>query len=112
MGHTLGVKMLAEGVEILEQLNLVHDMGVDEAQGYVFAKPVSARKFLEMLKTWGNESSVLKMCGARTQPIIAFCGKSRYVHFPAYFYCILQKMNPPDMIMWHCLILYPCLELR
>ncbi|TCJ85276.1 bifunctional diguanylate cyclase/phosphodiesterase [Cocleimonas flava] len=44
----LGVKSVVEGVETLEQLNLVRSLGADSVQGYLFSKPVrvvAASKF-------------------------------------------------------------------
>ncbi|MGM0520026.1 MAG: EAL domain-containing protein [Campylobacterota bacterium] len=34
-----GIKLLAEGVETIEELNKVRELGADYAQGYYFAKP-------------------------------------------------------------------------
>ena len=39
MGHTLGLKVLAEGVETAEQLELLRKAGCDEIQGYYFSRP-------------------------------------------------------------------------
>jgi EAL domain-containing protein (putative c-di-GMP-specific phosphodiesterase class I) len=39
IGHTMNIKTIAEFVETKEVLKLVHDIGVDYAQGYVVAKP-------------------------------------------------------------------------
>lgn len=37
--------VIAEGVETLEQTNLLHELGCDAAQGYFFSKPIPPRKF-------------------------------------------------------------------
>lgn len=50
MGHSLGIKIVAEGVETPEQLDIITQYGVDEAQGYYFSKPVPAEEFVKMLK--------------------------------------------------------------
>ena len=42
MGHALGMEVVAEGVETEEQLALIIKLGCDEAQGYLFAKPMPA----------------------------------------------------------------------
>jgi EAL domain-containing protein (putative c-di-GMP-specific phosphodiesterase class I) len=42
LGHALGMKVLAEGVENDEQRVLLRLAGCDEMQGYLFAKPGSA----------------------------------------------------------------------
>src|SRR5712664_4181855 len=42
MGHALGMRVLAEGVETTEQLQILRAQGCDEGQGYLFARPASA----------------------------------------------------------------------
>jgi len=49
MAHSLGLKVVAEGVETKEQLALLAAQGCDIAQGYLFSKPVSAKKIDEMI---------------------------------------------------------------
>ena len=38
VGHTRGLKIIAEGVETLDQLNVVKSLGVDSCQGWLWAK--------------------------------------------------------------------------
>ena len=42
LGHTLGLKVVAEGVEEAGQAALLNDAGCDELQGYLFARPMLA----------------------------------------------------------------------
>lgn len=42
MAHTLGMKTIAEGVELEEQFILLKEIGCEIAQGYLFSKPISA----------------------------------------------------------------------
>ncbi len=42
MAHTLGLKVVAEGVETQEQCDLLATAGCDYGQGYLFARPVPA----------------------------------------------------------------------
>jgi PAS domain S-box-containing protein len=44
MGHGLGMKIIAEGIENKEQADILSAMGCDYAQGYYFGKPVPAKK--------------------------------------------------------------------
>jgi diguanylate cyclase (GGDEF)-like protein len=46
LAHALGLRVVAEGVENERQQQLLTDMGCDEMQGYLFAKPMSARALL------------------------------------------------------------------
>ena len=45
MAHKLGKKVIAEGIETQEQLDLLIAAGCDYGQGYLFSKPVPADKF-------------------------------------------------------------------
>lgn len=49
MGHTLGFKVLAEGVETEQQLDFLRKQGCDSYQGYLKSKPLPATDFAELL---------------------------------------------------------------
>ncbi len=49
MGRLLGLKVVAEGVEEQEQLELIRDFGCDEYQGYFFSRPIPADQFYKLL---------------------------------------------------------------
>jgi diguanylate cyclase (GGDEF)-like protein len=42
MGHSLGLQVTAEGVELLGQLHALAKLGCDEYQGYLFSRPLPA----------------------------------------------------------------------
>jgi diguanylate cyclase (GGDEF)-like protein/PAS domain S-box-containing protein len=42
LGHALGLRVLAEGVETVPQLEFLKSHGCDECQGYLFARPAPA----------------------------------------------------------------------
>ncbi|MDH3459430.1 MAG: bifunctional diguanylate cyclase/phosphodiesterase [Burkholderiaceae bacterium] len=46
LAHTIGLKVVAEGVENEKQREILLQLGCDEFQGYLFAKPMSARALL------------------------------------------------------------------
>jgi len=58
MAHTLGVEVVAEGVEYEEQFNLLKALGCDYVQGYLFSKPLEPDAFLDFVekKTSLNKS--------------------------------------------------------
>lgn len=45
MGHSLGLKVLAEGIETPNQLDILKSLECDEGQGFLFSKPLPADKF-------------------------------------------------------------------
>lgn len=45
MGHSLGLKVLAEGIETREQLEILRELGCDEGQGFFLGRPVRAEEF-------------------------------------------------------------------
>ncbi len=49
MAHKLGKKVVAEGIETQEQLDLLKAAGCDFGQGYLFSKPVPASEFEAMV---------------------------------------------------------------
>jgi PAS domain S-box-containing protein/diguanylate cyclase (GGDEF)-like protein len=46
LGHSLGMKVIAEGVETADQAKAVIELGCDEIQGFFFSKPLPAGEFL------------------------------------------------------------------
>lgn len=50
MGHSLGLKIVAEGVETKEHFELLKKYGCDECQGYYFSPPVPAADFEKILR--------------------------------------------------------------
>lgn len=49
MAHKLGLKVIAEGVETIEQYQILLDMDCDYAQGYLISKPVPIDSFEKLL---------------------------------------------------------------
>ena len=50
MAHSMRMWVTAEGVESLEQLELLRSLNCDEMQGYFISRPVPAEEFEELLR--------------------------------------------------------------
>ena len=54
LGHSLNLKVVAEGVETEEQKKLLRLLKCDEMQGYLFSKPLPSGEMEAMLRKTGN----------------------------------------------------------
>jgi diguanylate cyclase (GGDEF)-like protein len=54
MGHALGLRVIAEGVEDEAHLTLLQKQGCDEIQGYLVGRPVPADRFVDHLSRKGS----------------------------------------------------------
>ena len=52
LGHSFGLKVVAEGVETEEGLSLAKELGCDLLQGYYLAKPMDSSHFGEILNQY------------------------------------------------------------
>ncbi|HRK23602.1 MAG TPA: EAL domain-containing protein [Beijerinckiaceae bacterium] len=54
LGENLGMKTLAEGVEEEEHLTILRELGCQEAQGYLFSRPVPNPEALKLIETFNG----------------------------------------------------------
>jgi EAL domain-containing protein (putative c-di-GMP-specific phosphodiesterase class I) len=57
IGHNLGLDVVAEGVETVETLQALVELGGDLAQGYYFSQPLPADQIPEWLSTHAPQSN-------------------------------------------------------
>ena len=50
LGKTMNLKVIAEGIEEIEQQERLVELGCDEVQGFYYAKPMPEKEFLEFLR--------------------------------------------------------------
>lgn len=52
LGKNMNMTIIAEGVEELEEGQILRSLGCNSAQGYFFAKPLPEKDVIELLKNW------------------------------------------------------------
>lgn len=52
MARGLGMKIIAEGIESVEQIDFLRKIGCDVIQGYVYSKPLPVEDFIEYVKNY------------------------------------------------------------
>jgi len=52
MGHSLGLNVIAEGVESEQQLSYLREQGCDEIQGFWLSPPLDAHRCLAFIRSW------------------------------------------------------------
>ena len=58
LGHRLGARVVGEGVETAEELEFLRRAGCDEAQGYLFSKPLAPDDFAAWLRVHNGRESL------------------------------------------------------
>jgi diguanylate cyclase (GGDEF)-like protein len=56
LGHNLGLKVVAEGIENQVVWDLLRKMGCDSGQGYYMSKPMPASDFVSWINLWDSSS--------------------------------------------------------
>lgn len=56
LGHTLGLEVVAEGVESEFALDYIRAHGCQQAQGYIFSKPILGEAFIAWCRHWQTQT--------------------------------------------------------
>jgi EAL domain-containing protein (putative c-di-GMP-specific phosphodiesterase class I) len=71
LGHNLGLRVVAEGVETVEAKEMLSEFDCDEAQGYYFSRPVSAAditRFVRKAKTTSAKHGLIMNVSSAQPP--------------------------------------------
>jgi diguanylate cyclase (GGDEF)-like protein len=60
LGHSLGLKVVAEGVEHRDQLKFLRDEGCDHAQGYFLARPLNVKDCESYLEQANDKARAMR----------------------------------------------------
>ena len=55
MIHGMGLKIVSEGIETVEQFAHMRELGISYIQGYYFSKPISRQDFVEFINIHNKE---------------------------------------------------------
>jgi EAL domain-containing protein (putative c-di-GMP-specific phosphodiesterase class I) len=55
LAHSLQLNVVAEGVETEEQSNIVRSLGCDQAQGYLYGRPIPGAQFSAQFLSWKSD---------------------------------------------------------
>lgn len=58
MAHSLGLKVVAEGIETREQLDFLVQSNCDEVQGFFISRPIPALQMLELLRSFSYQNLI------------------------------------------------------
>lgn len=59
LGHALGMKVVAEGVETEQEEAMLRRQGCDEIQGYLYSRPLTPRDLAQWLKQGGGQVAAI-----------------------------------------------------
>ncbi len=57
LAHSLGLRVIAEGIENKEQLQRLRTLGCEYGQGFLFSPPLAAEQAQVLLGTWRTGES-------------------------------------------------------
>jgi len=74
IGHSLDMKVIAEGVETEQQMSFLVENGCDGMQGFLFSRPLTADEFVTLIereRAGGEKFSLLRqMCGTNNEKAV------------------------------------------
>jgi EAL domain-containing protein (putative c-di-GMP-specific phosphodiesterase class I) len=56
LAHSLGLPVIAEGIESPDQLRHLCSLGCEFGQGYLFSRPLSAERTRVLLESWSPKA--------------------------------------------------------
>ncbi|MDP3859053.1 MAG: EAL domain-containing protein [Stagnimonas sp.] len=69
LAHSLGLKVLAEGIETKAHFDFLRTTRCDEFQGYYLCKPQPAERIAEMLRAQQRREDYIAVCAAKRAPM-------------------------------------------
>lgn len=98
LSHQLGLKVIAEGVETEEELEIISSIGVDSVQGFLFSKPCSLQSLqdgafdLQLLHHYRNKFGVKGVIAELATPATPHLDPGEPISL-AYEYLAKEELN-------------------
>ena len=77
MAQTLGFRLVAEGVETVQQQQKLHALGITAMQGFLFYRPLSRGDALRAMATCQAAEPWLRADGATESPLLVEATSTR-----------------------------------
>jgi EAL domain-containing protein (putative c-di-GMP-specific phosphodiesterase class I) len=58
LGHNMGLRVVAEGIESEAVWRLLAELGCDQGQGYFMSRPIPGDQFISWLETWQAPAAI------------------------------------------------------
>jgi EAL domain-containing protein (putative c-di-GMP-specific phosphodiesterase class I) len=58
LGHNMGLRVVAEGIENAKVMDLLKELGCDQGQGYYISRPMPASELQSWLLTWSQHQTI------------------------------------------------------
>ena len=106
MAHSLGLQLVAEGVETIEQLACLHNLGCEEVQGYLLCRPVPQEGLEALLSKPGGllvgpevDESVRSADEQALMALVATAADaSQRADLPPALLTVLQRVSDLDIV--------------
>jgi diguanylate cyclase (GGDEF)-like protein/PAS domain S-box-containing protein len=70
LGHNLGLKVIAEGVETIDQITKLQFLGCEYAQGYYYSTPVNAQEATDLLTAKKHSAPCMPAAANNPWPLV------------------------------------------
>jgi len=74
LGTNLGIEVVAEGVETVDQLQLLRSLGCKLGQGFLFSKPVDAAEAEKLITGFSDPSSFTSLMNIPDEQVYEYAG--------------------------------------
>ena len=109
MAHSLGLQIVAEGVETIEQLACLNNLGCEEVQGYLLSRPVVSEALESLLAAPGGllvgpevqsagEVSLRSADEQALMALVASAAEGDRAQLPPAMLAVLQRVSDLDAV--------------